>query len=154
MSPSAAPSSAAPSGERRADDVGVLGDLLHVSDEVALGHVVRIAFVHDRVHLRRLDDLAVLEQVFELADAALHVALFVLRGVVAGVLLEVALLAGDFDLVGDLDAATRRQIVELRLQLVVGGLGELRVGHSAEGYRVAGVACPVKNLSRVVRSCR
>ena len=56
-----------------------------------------------------------LRYAFELADPALHVALLVLRSVVSGVLLEVALLAGSFDLVGDLDAAAGGEIVELGL---------------------------------------
>ncbi len=129
VSPCGCPVECRSERRRRADHVGVLDDFLHVADEVPLGHVVGIALVDDGVHLRGLDDLGVLEQVLELADATLHVPLLVLGGVVAGVLLEVALFAGDFDLVGDLDAATRRQIVEFRLELVVGGLRELRVGH-------------------------
>ena len=47
-----------------------------------------------------LDDLGVLEEVLELADAALHVALLVLGGVVVAVLGQVAHEAGGLDLAG------------------------------------------------------
>ena len=72
----------------------------------------------------------------ELTDPALHVALLVLGGVVAGVLLEVAFLAGALDLVGDLDAAAGGEIVELGLQAVEGLLGQLWCCHGdAEASR-------------------
>ena len=101
---------------RRADDVEVVGLLLDVADEVALGVVVAVALVDDGddraraddAGLGRLDDLGVLEDRLELADAALHVALLVLGGVVVAVLGEVAELAGPLDLLGHLDAAPRR----------------------------------------------
>ena len=64
-------------------------------------------------------------QVLELTDATLHVPLLVLGGVIAGVLAQVALLAGAFDLLGDLDATAGGQVVELGLQTVEGGSGEL-----------------------------
>ncbi len=47
--------------------------------------------------------------------------LLVLGGVVAGVLFEVTLFAGALDLLGDVDAAAGGEVVELRLQSVVGG---------------------------------
>ena len=76
-----------------------------------------------------LDDLAVLEQVLELADPALHVALLVLGGVVVAVLAEVAQLAGPLDLVGDLDPAAGGEVVELGLQPVERRAGELVLCH-------------------------
>jgi hypothetical protein len=54
------------------------------------------------------------------------VALLVLGRVVAGVLLEIAFLAGDLDLVGDLDAATRREILVLGPESLEGGSRQLR----------------------------
>ena len=106
-----------------------------MADEVALGHVVGVAVVHDRVHVLVVDDLGVLERVLELADAPLHMTLFVLRGVVAGVLLEIAFLTGTFDLLGHLDAAAGGEIVELRLQPVVGGAGQLLGRHRLRCHR-------------------
>ena len=82
-----------------------------------------------------LDDLGRLEQVLELADAALHVALLVLGGVVVAVLAEVAHQAGRLDLLRDLDPPTGREVVELGLQPVVGGAGELVRRHSGGAYR-------------------
>ena len=92
----------------RADDVEVAGLLLHVADEVALGQVGAVALVDDRddraggdrAVVGALDDLRGLEQVLELADAAFHVALLVLGGVVVAVLAEVAEQAGRLDLLG------------------------------------------------------
>ena len=98
-----------------------------MADQVALGHVVGIALVDHRDDHHVVDDLGVLEQVLELADPALHVALLVLGGVVVAVLGEVAHLAGAFDLVGDLDAAAGGEIVELGLQPVECRAGQLGV---------------------------
>ena len=67
-----------------------------------------------------VDDLGVLEDRFELADAALHVALLVLGRVVVAVLRQVAELARPLDRLGDLDAAPGGEVVELRLQPVEG----------------------------------
>ena len=99
-------------------------------DEVALGGRLVVALVDDGddaagtddAVARRGDDLGVLEQVLELADAALHVALLVLGGVVVAVLGQVAELAGSFDLAGDLDATTCREVLELGLQPIEGML--------------------------------
>ena len=100
-------------------------DLLGVADHVLLGVVVGVTLVDDGVDAQRLGDLSVLEEVLELTDATLHVPLLVLGGVIAGVLAQVALLAGAFDLLGDLDATAGGQVVELGLQTVDGGSGEL-----------------------------
>ena len=124
---------------RRADHVEVAGALLDVADEVALGVVVAVALVDDRddgarpddAGLGGGDDLGVLEDRLELADAALHVALLVLGGVVVAVLGEVAELAGPLDLRGDLDAAPRGEVVELGLQPVERLLGQLVRFHGA-----------------------
>ena len=79
---------------------------------------------HDAL-VAALDDLGGLEQVLELADAALHVALLVLGGVVVAVLAEVAHQAGRLDLLGDLDPTPRGEVVELGLQPFECGTGEL-----------------------------
>ena len=63
------------------------------------------------------------QQVGQLADAGLLLALLVLGGVVAAVLLEVALFAAGVDLRGHRRAAGH-QLVELGLQPVVGFLGQ------------------------------
>ena len=88
----------------------------------------------DHARLGRLDDLGVLEQRLELADAPLHVALLVLGRVVVAVLREVAQLAGALDLGGDLDAAPRGEVVELGAQPVVRLLGQLVRFHGGPGY--------------------
>ena len=90
--------------ERRAGahHVQVVRLLLGVAHEVALGVLLVVALVHDGDHGAdghlalgaALDDLGVLDEVLELADAALHVALLVLRGVVVAVLRQVAEQAG------------------------------------------------------------
>ena len=48
-----------------------------------------------------------------MADAALHLPLLFLGGVVVAVLGQIAELAGGLDLAGDVDAAARRQLLEL-----------------------------------------
>ena len=117
----------------------------------------------DHAGRRRLDDLGVLEDRLELADAALHVALLVLGGVVVAVLGQVAQLAGALDLRGDLEAAPRRgEVVELGPQPVVRGLGQLVRFHGpiepiGGGRRVPGTQA-VRTLSlalgRSHRACR
>ena len=84
-----------------------------------------------------LDDLGVLEERLELADAALHLALLVLGGVVVAVLGEVAELAGRLDLAGDLDPAAGGEVLVLGLQPLVRGAGELRASSDMRdaGYR-------------------
>ncbi len=80
--------------------------------------------------LPRLDDLCVLDQGLEVADARLHLSLLLLGGVVVAVLGEVAQLPGGFDLASDVDSAAGGQLLELFVQPVVRGLGKmLRVGH-------------------------
>ena len=54
----------------------------------------------------------------------LHLALLVLGGVVAAVLLQVALVPGGLDLLRDLYTPGPREVVQLRLQPVMGLLGE------------------------------
>jgi hypothetical protein len=70
-----------------------------------------------------------LDDVFELTDAALHVALFVLGGVVVTVFAEVTHQPGCFDLVGNLDPAPCGEVLELGLQPFEGRAGELRRFH-------------------------
>ena len=87
----------------------------------------------DGVRRRRgVADLGGAQQFLELPDPGLLLALLLAGGVVAAVLLEVALLASGVDLRGD-DGAVRDQLVELVLEPVVGLLGQpghLRVhGH-------------------------
>ena len=121
----------------RAHHVEIVGLLLHVADEVALGHGVVVAFVDDGddragrhdAFVAALDDLGGLDDVLELADAALHVALLVLGGVVVAVLAEVAHQSGRFDLLGDLDSTAGGEVLELGLQSFVCGAGELRRRH-------------------------
>ena len=77
---------------------------------------------------RRLADGRVAQQLGELADARLDLALLVFGGVVAAVLLEVALFAGGLDLLGDVGARGTAQLLELGAQPVVGLLGQPRGG--------------------------
>src|SRR5690606_29722815 len=82
----------------------------------------------------------------EVGDAALHLALLLLRGVVVAVLGQVAELAGGLDLAGDLDPAARRQVVVLGLEPIERSLREVvGLGHRssrlvAAGARADGVA--------------
>jgi hypothetical protein len=89
-------------------DVGLV---LARADEEALGLVVALvedlddhAGTGDARARRRLADLGVAQQLGELADAGLELALLVLGGVVAAVLLEVALVARGLDLGDDVGA--------------------------------------------------
>ena len=77
----------------------------------------------DLVGLRRLADLGGAQQLLQVADARLLLALLLAGGVVAAVLPEVALLAAGVDLGGD-DRAVGDQLVELGLQPVVRVLGQ------------------------------
>ena len=72
----------------------------------------------------RLADLRAAEQLGELADARLLLALLVFRGVVAAVLLEVALFTRGLDALGDLLATARRELLELGGESIEGLLGE------------------------------
>ena len=71
-----------------------------------------------------LADLGATQHVLELTDAGLDLALLVLGGVVAAVLLEVALVAGGADALDDLLAHGTAQVLQLGLELVVGLLGQ------------------------------
>ena len=82
----------------------------------------------------RLADLGRLEQLLELADPRLALALLVLRGVVAAVLAQVALLAGCLDALDDLGAALAGEEVELLLEPVVGLLGQPGDGLGGLGH--------------------
>src|SRR5215212_5457285 len=83
-------------------------------------------------HARRYDavvggcgaDLRALQQLGQLADPDLLLALLLLGGVVAAVLAEVALVSGGLDLLGDLGPAVPREVVTLGLQPVVRLLGQ------------------------------
>ena len=72
---------------------------------------------------------AVLEQVLELTDATLHVALLVLGGVVVAVLAQVAHEPRGLDLVGHFDASAGGEVVEFGLESFVGRPGELGSCH-------------------------
>jgi len=77
----------------------------------------------DHVRGGRLADLGRAEQLLELPDPGLLLALFLSGGVVAAVLPEVPLFTPGVDLCGD-DRPSGDQLVELRLQPVVGLLGQ------------------------------
>ena len=82
-----------------------------------------------------LDDLAVVEDGFELADAALHVALLVLGRLVVAVFRQIAQLAGAFDRLRDLDPAARGEVLVLGLEPLMSAPGELMdIGHGEPGY--------------------
>lgn len=99
-----------------------------MADEVSLRLVGGVAVVEDRHdapdgHLAIvdcLDDLMIFKDRFDLADASLHVALFVFGGVVVAVFLEVAHLAGTPDALGNLDATSGREVEVLSLQALKG----------------------------------
>ena len=78
----------------------------------------------DDAVVRRLADLGAAEHVLELTDAVLDLALLVLGGVVAAVLLEVALVAGSADPLDDLLADRAAQLLQLGLELGEGLLGQ------------------------------
>src|SRR5947209_7977607 len=71
------------------------------------------ADLDDAVAHRGLADRRRAQQLRQLADAGLDLALLVFGGVVAAVLLEVALLAGRLELLGDVDARGTAQLLEL-----------------------------------------
>src|SRR5699024_1621259 len=97
------------------------GDLLLVTGELDRdGH----AGTDHTLGARRFADLRGAKELCELDDAVLHLALLFLGGVVAAVLLEVALLTGCLDLLRDLDAPITRQVVQLGLEPVMRLLGE------------------------------
>ena len=81
-----------------------------------------------------LADFRRLEEVGELANPGFHHALLVLRRVVLGVLLEIAVFACLGDPCRDLDTADRRQLFEFGLELLVGGRREpgRRIGHRVQ----------------------
>ena len=122
--PSLAPSNAVAERRLRAHHVEVADLLLHVPDEVALGHAVVVALVddgddragRDDALVAALDDLGGLDDVLELADAAFHLALLVLGRVVVAVLAEVTHQSGRLDLLGNLDPTPRGEVEELGLQ--------------------------------------
>ena len=79
----------------------------------------------------RCADLGLAQQLVQLADPRLHLSLLVLGGVVAAVLLEVALGAGGGDARGDLGTALAGEMEELGIEAVVGILGQPRLGRVA-----------------------
>ena len=82
-------------------------------------------------------------------DAAFHLALLLLGGVVVAVLGEIAELTGGLDLAGDVDAPARGEVVVLGLEPVEGGLGELLcVCHADEASGLVG------SLSRTAHELR
>lgn len=127
VSPTLASISAAPSGDAGSTpELAVVDGLLTGADQECLG-VVLVTVVIDLHHgpgqrdarlLGCLADLGVVEQLLQLTDARLFLALLLSGGVVTAVLAEVALLATVVDLGGD-DGAVGNQLVQLRLQPVV-----------------------------------
>ena len=79
----------------------------------------------------RCADLGVAQQLVQLADPRLHLALLVLGRVIAAVLLEVALGAGRGDPRRDLGTTLAGEVQELGIQAVVGVLGQPRLGRVA-----------------------
>jgi hypothetical protein len=66
-----------------------------------------------------------------MANATFHVALLIFGGVIVAVFLEVAHLAGTFDLVGNFNTASGREIVKFGLESLEGGFGEVMyLGHA------------------------
>ena len=112
-----------------------LGGVLHLAgaEQEGLGLVVGVADelvgdlhagLDDAVVGRGLADLGALEHVLELADPALVLALLLAGGVVAAVLLEVALVAGGADPGDDLLPDRALEVLQLGVELVVGLLGQ------------------------------
>jgi hypothetical protein len=112
--------------------------LLDRPDEVALDLVVALVPQrHDAAAggragaLAAVDDHRLVEQLGELADAQLHAALVLPGGVVVGVLAQVAELPSRLDGAGDVDPAAGREIVQLLPETLVGGPGQMGLGHSS-----------------------
>jgi short-chain Z-isoprenyl diphosphate synthase len=79
--------------------------------------------------------VGVTQQLLELPDARLHLALLVLGRVVLGVLAQVAVGAGDLDLGGDPLATLGLERLELALEAVVGLLAQVGLGHGGSSCR-------------------
>jgi len=73
-------------------------------------------------------DDGVLQQLGQLTDPGLHLALLLLGRVVAAVLLEVAFIAGRLDLLGDLGAVLTGELGQLFLEPVIRFLGQVACG--------------------------
>ena len=114
-----------------------------MTDQVTLCGVVVIAVVDDGddraeadLALRRwCDDFCILEDRFDLTNAAFHVTLLVLGGVIVAVFLQVTEQSSRLDLLCDLDATTGREVREFGGQAVVRSLRKLVLGHVPKGYR-------------------
>ena len=109
-------------------EIGIAGDFAGAEQERLFvagnpGHDEHSG-LHDSVVRRGLADVGVPEQRGELADAGFDLALLLLGGVVAAVLLEVALLAGSLDLLDDFRPARAGKVVQLCLQAVKSFLGK------------------------------
>ena len=130
------------------DVVGQASGLFLVPHDVTLGIIGAIALVDHRDDAVTLDDLGVIENVLEFADAAFHVALFVLGRVIAGIFLQITLGAGGLDFLGDLDAAAGGEVLELRAQSVVGGAGQLLSCHGDK--TIPAPCCGVARCPRAV----
>ena len=86
--------------------------------------------------IRRLDNYGVAQNGGQTPYAGLHHPLLVLGRLVVAVLGQVAQLARDLDLAGDIDAAPRSEVLQLRLEAVEGISGQLgRLSHGARCYR-------------------
>src|SRR6185312_9556600 len=113
------------------------GDLVVVAVE-ADGH--RHPRADHAVGPRRLPDLGVLQDVLDLVNAGLLLALLLLGRVIPTVLAQVALVAGSIDLVRDLHSPWPREMIQLGLQPVVcllGKPGDVVVACLGHGYSLA-----------------
>ena len=135
-----------------------------MADDVLLGHRDGVAVVEDgdddteadAAIGDRFDDLGVLEDRLELTNTPLHVALFVLCGVIIAVLLQVAEFPGPLDLAGDVDATARREILQFGAQPSKGAARQLVLGHAqnASGARSRVAGASVRTLDVVARTHR
>src|SRR5919106_5923827 len=119
------------SAERRvgADHRQAGGAILAAADEERLLVAVLVDGGHDvagadDVASGRRADLRAPQHVLELADARLHLALLVLGRVILGVLAQIAVCPRGFDRCGCLLATRGFEMVEFRLQTIVGRLGQ------------------------------
>ncbi len=114
-------------------------------NEISLAHVGGVALVHDgdngsranEAIVGRLDDLSSFDQELELANAALHVTLFVLGRVVVTIFAEIAEQARSLDLLRHRNTPARAQVVVLGLQTLESRPGQMRTGHRGNESTVA-----------------
>jgi len=88
-----------------------------------------------------LSDGGVVQQLGQLTDPGLHLALLLLGGVIAAVLLDVAFVAGGLDLLGDLGATLAGELGQLALEPVIGLLGQVARGRRRSVGHVVLLGC-------------